>query len=327
VRRAPAHAGRLRPWERSVFAMVFALMAAFVVVVTLSAARSGNGPATVAGHAARSPAATSGRSGQAAAPAGAGAGSGVQATGAVPTTVTGSAQLNRQLAAALAVVRRADPGGLAVGVIDETSGTEALYRGGTPFRAGGLAATDLVAALLLQHQREGSQLSDAESSEAAAAIEDGSTAPAAALWHRVKPGLRTANAALRLQHTRPRRPDSWRELTTTVTDQLQLLSDLSAASSPLTSASRDYLLGLMTAAVPGQRWGVPSAASAGASSAVQDGCLVISGRWVADSTGIVDYHGQELMMTVLSDNSRSKASAQALVQAAALAAARTFAGS
>jgi hypothetical protein len=212
-------------------------------------------------------------------------------------------------------------------VIDQTSGTEALYRGGRSFRAGTLAAADLVAALLLQHQRAGSQVSDAESGQAAAAVENGSPASDTALWRRVGPALATANTALRLRRTRPGRHHGWRTLTTTAADQLQLLADLSAVSSPLHSASRDYLLGLMTATVPAQRWGVPAAASAGASSAVQDACLSVAGRWTADSTGIVEYHGQELMITVLSEGSPSQGSAQSLVRAAALAAARTFDGS
>lgn len=40
MKHAPAHAGKLPGWERSVFGLLFALMAAFVVVSTVSAARS-----------------------------------------------------------------------------------------------------------------------------------------------------------------------------------------------------------------------------------------------------------------------------------------------
>jgi len=36
----PVHAGRLAGWERLAFALVFALMMAFVVVITISSARA-----------------------------------------------------------------------------------------------------------------------------------------------------------------------------------------------------------------------------------------------------------------------------------------------
>jgi cytochrome oxidase Cu insertion factor (SCO1/SenC/PrrC family) len=39
----PAHAGRLTRWERVAFAMVFLLMLLYVLAVTISAVRSGNG--------------------------------------------------------------------------------------------------------------------------------------------------------------------------------------------------------------------------------------------------------------------------------------------
>ena len=40
MRRGPSHAGKLPAWERFVFGLVFTLMAAFVVTVTMSAAHS-----------------------------------------------------------------------------------------------------------------------------------------------------------------------------------------------------------------------------------------------------------------------------------------------
>jgi hypothetical protein len=43
VRRPPAHAGRLSRWERLTFAVVFVLMVAYVLAVTIAAVRSHGG--------------------------------------------------------------------------------------------------------------------------------------------------------------------------------------------------------------------------------------------------------------------------------------------
>lgn len=43
VGRRPAHAGRLTRWERLAFALVFLLMVAYILAVTISAVRSHGG--------------------------------------------------------------------------------------------------------------------------------------------------------------------------------------------------------------------------------------------------------------------------------------------
>ncbi len=322
MRRAPAHAGSLRPWERSVFVLVFALMLAFVVVVTMSAAKSKGRPRVAAG----TPASTSTLKVGATGPRGKPATSGSAApnsAGATPEAIAPSARLNKVLNATLTGVLGRAAGQLAVGVINESTGGEAVFRGGRIFRAGGLANADLAAALLLQRQRSGQPVSGAESDHAAAMIESGSGASAAWLWHRLHGGLAAANATLKLRHTDGPKPG---RLTTTVTDQLQLLTDLAAPESPLGSAGQDYLLGLMSAVEPGQRWGVPAIASAGTSYAVQNGWLHMPGGWAVGSAGIVQRNGEELLIAVLSAGSPSRASGVSLVQSAALAAANAIAG-
>ena len=51
-------------------------------------------------------------------------------------------------------------------------------------------------------------------------------------------------------------------------DQLQLLTDLTSARSPLAGAARDYVLGLMAGRRERQRWGVAAAAARGSGYAV-----------------------------------------------------------
>jgi hypothetical protein len=323
MRRAPAHAGRLRPWERSVFAVVFILMLAFVVAITLSAARPKHHPVAAAGPSAGTHALTPGPAGSASSFGLTSPGATPASTGAVPQNITSSAALSRRLSAALASVRRAAPGRLAVGVIDPTTGTEAMVGGGRSFRSAGLAGTDLVAALLLKHQRSGQPFSSAESGDAAALIQSGSPAAAKAVSARVRSGLAAANATLKLRRTRGAR---WDHQVTTVSDQLQLLMDLSAANSPLDSAARDYLVGLMVDAASGQRWGVASVAGRSDGFAVKDGWLATDGRWEVNSTGIVDYDGHALLIAVLSSGSATKAAGVSMVRAAAVSAAHVIAG-
>lgn len=318
MRRAPAHAGKLRLSERSAFALVFVLMLAFVVVVTMSAAQP-NGHATVASTAASSPTLAVGTTGQRPA-----AGSAAHTrTGAAPVVATSSARLNSLLATALAPVLRQAPGRLAVGVIDENTGTEAVFHGGKAFRAAGLADVDLVAALLLQRQRADRPVSDAEAGLAAAMIQDNAGAPAAAMWGQVRAGFAAANAALGLREPRAA---EWGKLRTTAADQLQLLTDLTSPNSPIGASGRDYLLGLMTDVAAGQRWGVPAAATGGSRYAVKDAWWRGVGTWAVHSTGIVQWHGQELLVAVLSDGSPTKARGVALVRSASLAAARAITG-
>jgi hypothetical protein len=302
-----------------VFVIVFALMLAVVVAITMSAAKSKGHAPTAGGRGTATPSLPGGVTGQQGSAAKAGAA--VQTTaGAMPETIAPAPQLDRALSAALTGVVRGS-GRLAVGVIDETSGTEAVFRAGRSFRAAGLAATDLAAALLLLHQQAGQAVSSAESAQATAMIETGSGASTTAMWKRLHDSLPAANVTLKLRHTRG---GTWRGLTSTVADQLQLLSDLSVTGSPLNSSGRDYLLGLMTTVAPGQRWGVPAAASAGTSYAVKDGSLPVAGRWAVSSTGVIERGGQELLIAVLSAGSPSQATGEALVQAAALAAANTI---
>ena len=233
ARKAPAHAGRLSWWEQLAFALAFALMAAFVVAVTVAAVRAR----------------------QHGGPAGSGLGGGSHRPGQLPAA---SAVRNRALAAALAPVVRHRSGDIAVGVIDRSAGTRAVYHGGRRFEAAGLAGADLLAALLLRHQRAGTALTPPQQRLAGQMI-GGNGGPAAGVICAEAggaDGLATANRALGLGQTRPDPGRDWGLTRTTVQDQLRLLSDLTSAGSPLSAGSRSAELALIrrSGATPG--WGV-----------------------------------------------------------------------
>jgi beta-lactamase class A len=326
----PAHAGRLRPLERCVFVLVFAVMGGFVVAMAFMATTSQGhllltGPSvtpqtvaagvkrdqpaqetighSTAGHQAQSDHTTS---------------SGGRAAGARTARGASAQHLDARLAAELQPVLGDDPGRLAVGVIDLKTGATASYDADQPIRGGDVVTTDILAAMLLEHQQAGTQLSGREAQLATQMIEDGSIPAATKLWSLVggAPGMAAANSTLKLRGTVPA-PVNWTWTSTTVADQLQLLADLVEPGSPLHSAARDYALGLMTDSAAGQRWGVLAGASKNTAAAVNDGRLV-GPAWVVGSIGVIQHKGTELLVAVLSDHNPAQNPALTAVQAAVL---------
>ncbi len=326
----PAHAGRLRPLERCVFTLVFTVMGGFVVAMAFMATTS-QGHLLLTGPSATSRTVEDGASSEDAVAgtisrssvghktqpnhATSGGGRGASA----PTARGASAQqLDARLAAELRPVLGNHPGRLAVGVVDLKTGATASYDADLPIRGGNVVTTDILAAMLLEHQQAGTAISGLEAQLAADMIENGSESAATQLWSLDggAPGLAAANATLKLRGTSPA-PGDWTWTSTTVADQLQLLADLVEPGSPLRSAARDYALGLMTDSAAGQRWGVLAGASAHTAAAVNDGRLV-GPAWVVGSIGIIRHNGSELLVAVLSDRNPAEVPALAAVQAAVL---------
>jgi hypothetical protein len=306
----PAHAGRLAPWERLAFALAFALMAAFVVVVTVSS-EGLRRPAALP----RVPAAT---------PAAGRGGPQRVSAGGAPSAARGRRRAwDRRLAAALAPVRAGHAGTLGVGVIDQTTGAVAVYGGGTPFAAAGVEKVAILAGLLLDRS-SGPGLGRADERLAARMTEAGDDTAGTALWDAAgqAAGLAAADQRLGLRHTVPGSARNWGATSTTVGDQLTLLRDLTSARSPLSAAARSYELKLLRAAGAGGPWGVSAAASAGTRYAIQDGTLADGpANWGITSVGVLDHDHQRLLMVVFCDGQPTKAAGVALAQAAAAAAA------
>jgi hypothetical protein len=323
----PGHAGGLPLWERLAFAALIAFMVAFVVAITISAAHAhthaaddwsrpgGTGPRGTGLHGTRLR--NTGGPGGRRQP--------VQA-GGLRRRLNGRAlpaAWDQRLARALAPILGHRTGSLAVGVIDTTTGNEAVYGGRLHFHTASIVKVDILATLLLQHQRSGAPLSDAEQDLAAQMIEVSNDDAASDLWDTVgeAAGLATADKTLGLTSTVSVRTTFWGLTSTTVGDQLRLLADLTTAGSPLDVSSRAYELGLMRDVVPDQRWGVSVAASPGTSYAIKNGWLPDRVLWVTNSIGVLDHQGQRLLLAVLSDHQPTEATGIFQVQAAARAAA------
>jgi hypothetical protein len=209
-------------------------------------------------------------------------------------------------------------------VLDQTTGATATYHASRSFDTASIVKADILAVLLLQHQQLAAALSPGERDLAAAMIDDSDNAAATALWDAAEggPGMLAGNAVLGLRATTPPADGAWGLTTTTVTDQLRLLADLTSARSPLSAPARAYELGLLRAVEPAQAWGVSAAASAGTRPAVKNGWLPAGPdrTWVINSIGVISHAGQPLLITVLSSGQPSESSGIRQVEAVAMAA-------
>jgi beta-lactamase class A len=314
----PAHAGHLARWERLAFALAFAAMAAFIIIVTISSQglrgsgvppgtpRPAGGPGAVSAPARGGPAriAPTGPPGVA--------------------RVRASRSWDRRLAAALAPVLAHRAGSVGVGVVDRTTGAVAIYGGSRRFRTASVEKVAILAGLLLD--QSGTGLSDASQRLATKMIEASDDTAATRLWNAAgrAAGMTAADENLKLADTVPGPAEDWGLTTTTVADQLTLLRDLTSSRSPLPAAARSYELSLMRDTDAGQRWGITAAASPGTSYAVKDGWLPdglagATDNWVINSVGLVEHHHQHLLLAVLT--ARQPTEAAGIATAAAVAAA------
>jgi Beta-lactamase enzyme family len=229
------------------------------------------------------------------------------------------------LLAALRPVLRHRTGQLAVGVTDLSTGVTATYNHHQHFHTASIVKADILATLLLQLQRQHAGLSPEEQDLATLMIEESDNDAATDLWNIIgaTQGLAAGDRVLRLRHTVPGEDGWWGLTSTTVTDQLRLLSDLASRRSPLTRASRRYELTLMRDVDPGQDWGVTAAAARRTQPAVKNGWMPDGPLelWDINSVGVISHHSQRLLVAVLSSDQPSEQAGIQQVQAAAKAAA------
>lgn len=318
--RSPAHAGPLRRWERLTFVLAFVLVAAGIVVLSVSG---------VHGH----PAAPRARKkiAPAAARTAPASGSGsVVLTGPGSIRFSSAAAQNARLAAALAPVLRRGAGKLAAGVVDAATGAVAVYGGDREFHTASIIKVDILASLLLQHQWSNSPLTAQQQALATEMIEDSNDEAANELWEAAgeAEGVNVANEEFGLRQTTPGDGIYWGLTHTTVDDQLRLLADLASSHSPLSAGSRSYELGLMRHVATDQDWGVTAAAVPGTVSAVKDGWLPDGSAttWVINSIGVISHGGHEMLVAVLSSDQPSESAGITQVDAAARAAVSAISG-
>ncbi|WP_019066257.1 serine hydrolase [Streptomyces hokutonensis] len=234
------------------------------------------------------------------------------------------------LAEAMKTVTPAGDQKVSVAVLDMDSGESATY-GSTAYDTASIVKVDILAALLLQAQDAGRQLTATEKSYATTMIENSDNNSATALWNKIgtADGLDAANKKFGLTGTKGGDGPLWGLTQTTAADQLTLLQQVFGDDSKLSSASKSYIQGLMGKIEADQQWGV-SAAADGSKWRLKNGWLARSttGLWDVNSIGRVTApDGHEYLIAVLSKGSTTQNKGITLIEAAAKAGVAAFAGS
>lgn len=239
--------------------------------------------------------------------------------------------LGATLARALGPVLPDDGTRLAVAVLDLDSADRGIasHRGDAPFETASISKVDILAALLLQAQDEGRELTAEEHRAAGAMIRESDNDAADLLWRAIgrAEGLDAANERLGLTSTQGGPGTRWGLTRTTAEDQVRLLRAVfahgpAAPARPhggLNRASRAYIGKLMGEIEEGQDWGVSAAAPRWA---LKNGWLrrTTTGLWVVNSIGQVTVHGHRYLVAALSSGNPSMEDGVSLVERAARAA-------
>lgn len=200
------------------------------------------------------------------------------------------------------------------------------------FDTASVVKVDILAALLLDAQDRGANLTGPQKKLAAEMIRKSDNDATNALWKAIggTDGLNAANKRLGLKATHTDKDGHWGLTRTTAADQTVLLEAvLGDARSPLTAPSRDYMRSLMSTVEANQRWGISAADDGkrpGATPALKNGWLPRSETklWDVNSIGRVEHGGHTLLVAVLSDGQPSYKAGVALVERAATTAVKAF---
>lgn len=200
----------------------------------------------------------------------------------------------------------AQGGHVSIDVYDRKTGLNISVGGQTAYQTASIVKVDIVAALMLQHQADGTSLSAQEADWAQAAVTRSDNDAATNLFAAIggADALRAANATLGLVATHPNA--SWGMTTTTADDQIRLLRSINSEQGPLSAHNRRLLQGWMSSVVPDQRFGVPSGATSAAKEVyLKDGWVDLDnegGLWETNSIGRIVEDRNDWFIAVLSDH-------------------------
>jgi hypothetical protein len=226
-----------------------------------------------------------------------------QSKAAPPPTSESAANV---LAASVEARTQGIRGDTAVATLDLDSGVTATYGAEQTFPTASIVKVDILAALLLQKDGE---LTQGQEATAKRMIQNSDNRAATSLWKQIggAKGLAAANKTLGLTSTTPGTKARWGLSTTTVADQLRLLSVIFTEDSPLTAQSRGYIRTLMGNVAKDQRWGISAADDPGGTKFfVKNGWLPRSGGWIVNSIGEAEHAGHKILIVVLSDGRPAK---------------------
>jgi hypothetical protein len=246
---------------------------------------------------------------------------------------TASAESRSAADAAIAELVAGHPSGaVSVSVYNPKTGASYTYGARSGMVTASITKLDILEAMLLQHEETGTTLSSAVDAQATRMIENSDNAAADWLFaHSIgaRTGLIKANERLGLRCTQLGPGYYWGLGTTCASDQVTLLRHLVDTHGPLDAASRQYAIGLLARVEPDQRWGVGAAADAGTTFVNKNGWLALEddgGLWAVNSDGIINAHGQQVLISVLTQHNSAFQPGVTLTEAVARAATAVVAG-
>ncbi|MEO3826806.1 serine hydrolase [Actinomadura sp. B10D3] len=188
------------------------------------------------------------------------------------------------------------------------------------FVSASVMKVDILASLLLQRQRARGRLSDGQRHLAERMIRESDNAAADALYSAAGggAGVRKANAAFGLKHTKPfPGAGSWGSSWTSPADQVRLLGHLASDRSALKASGRRYILGLMGSVMEEQAWGVSAAARPGEKVALKNGWTPVHRQghgWAVNSVGRITGADHDFLIAVCSGGSPTMGSGVSTVE-------------
>jgi hypothetical protein len=197
---------------------------------------------------------------------------------------------------------------LTVAVYDDVTGQTSVYRPGIAEDTASIMKVDILATLLAEDQAHGEALTTAEDGLSQDMIEHSDNADAQDLWEAEggAAAVTSFDTAAGLTQTTPDAAGYWGLSTTTAADQVQLLRQV-AYPGVLTTASRDYELGLMSNVESDQAWGVSSGVAPNVTVALKNGWLPLdSGGWQVNSIGYIDGDGRDYVVAMLSNGNATE---------------------
>ncbi len=250
-----------------------------------------------------------------------------------------AAQVRRQAAAGLGrLIRAAPQGGASVAAIDLATGRRYAAGASSGMWTASTYKLFLVEQLLLHRQGGGGiGLSSSEIAQCTTALENSDNVAGYELFSGGggNPAMQQTASRLHMTHTDADGTDP-AFLRTSAADYLQVLRALVDPDSPLSAASRHFVLHLMSQVEPDQRWGVGVVADKGTTFYNKNGWLSIDNsngpgeddgfRWVVSSVGIVTVHSHKLLLSVFTEHNPSFADGVGQVQALARLAASYVTG-
>ena len=196
-----------------------------------------------------------------------------------------------------------------VAVADRVTGLTCKYHPHWHFDSASVVKVTILSALLRKLQQEHRGLTAEQKELATEMITVSDNDAASTLWAETgRPSLQHFLDLAGMKETDLGPGGYWGLTLITAHDELTLLRLLTSKNSVLTTANRDYVLGLMAQVVSYERWGVPAGAPTDLTVHVKNGWLPLATHgWRINSIGSFSGHGKNYMIVVLSDDNPTMA--------------------